>query len=83
MSSLGFMRGHWKAVVFFFFLLLLQLFTAQHTPNSSFNNLLMLGEEKKKIVIHLGIKAKKLFVIDQEFNQVTSSTTKKKVCAET
>lgn len=38
----------------------------------------MLGEEKKKIVIHLGIKAKKLFVIDQEFNQVTSSTAKKK-----
>lgn len=81
MSSLGFMRGHWKAVVFFFFFYfccsfsLLFIRTAQHTPNSSFNNLLMLGEEKK---IHLGIKAKKLFVIDQEFNQVTSSTTKKK-----
>lgn len=84
MSSLGFMRGHWKAVVFFFFFYfccsfsLLFIRTAQHTPNSSFNNLLMLGEEKKKIVIHLGIKAKKLFVIDQEFNQVTSSTAKKK-----
>lgn len=80
MSSLGFMRGHWKAVVFFFFYFccsfsLLFIRTAQHTPNSPFNNLLMLGEEKK---IHLGIKAKKLFVIDQEFNQVTSSTAKKK-----
>lgn len=67
MSSLGFMRGHWKAVVFFFFFYfccsfsLLFIRTAQHTPNSSFNNLLMLGEEKKKDCNSFRNKSQKAF----------------------